>query len=99
MWLQLHAPHLREDSGQTQASFAIGRQVGDIARRIYDPKGKGALISISDVGFEAAFKQTADLLAGSQPIFEAGFTAGGASSFADVMLPLRRRGTTGWRMI
>ena len=33
LWLEVHRPELRDDSAATQASF----QVGDVARRIYDP--------------------------------------------------------------
>lgn len=42
LWLEVHRPDLREDSAATQASFAVGHQVGDIAQRLYDPKGKGS---------------------------------------------------------
>lgn len=75
LWLELHSPELREDSSATQASFAVGHQVGDIAQRLYDPKGKGALIDPQVEGFEAAFARTQDLLKSNQPIFEAGFRA------------------------
>ncbi len=44
LWLEVHRPELRADSTATQASFSVGHQVGDIARRLYDPKGKGVLI-------------------------------------------------------
>ena len=40
LWLEVHRPDLREDSSATQASFTVGHQVGDIARQVYDPKGK-----------------------------------------------------------
>ena len=44
LWLEVHSPELREDSSATQASFTVGNQVGDIARKLYDPKSKGTLI-------------------------------------------------------
>jgi hypothetical protein len=41
LWLELHRQDLRQDSAAAQASFTVGHQVGDIARRLYDPKGSG----------------------------------------------------------
>jgi len=100
LWLEVHRPDLREDSAATQASFQVGFQVGDIAQRLYDPEGLGALIDVATEGFDAAFKRSAELLNSSrQPIFEAGFSAGGAMAFADVMLPVQENGTTAWRMV
>ena len=32
LWLDVHQPELRADSGPAVASFATGHQVGDIAR-------------------------------------------------------------------
>ncbi|NJS36994.1 MAG: hypothetical protein HC765_12255 [Brachymonas sp.] len=87
LWLEIHRPELRADSAATLASFATGHQVGDIARQIYDPKLKGTLIKIEADGFEAAFVQTKQLISQAKPLFEAGFRAGGALAFADVMLP------------
>ena len=99
LWLEVHRPDLREDSSATQASFTVGHQVGDIARQVYDPKGKGALIDFKVGGFEAAFARTQALLQENQPIFEAGFRAEGALAFADVMLPVKRGGKRAWRMV
>lgn len=101
LWLELHAPDLREDSAATQASFAIGHQVGDVARQHFDPAGRGALIDIDALGFDGALARTAELLHSAQPIFEAGFRAAGAMAFADVLLPVRAGAgrARGWRMI
>ncbi len=99
LWLEIHRPSLREESAGTQANFDAGHQVGEIARRLYDPTGKGSLIDPWAEGFEAAFARTTALLAGSKPIFEAGFSAGGALAFADVMLPVRRANRRAWRMV
>ncbi len=99
LWLEVHRPKLREDSAATQASFAVGHQVGDIARRLYDPRGKGVLIDPQVDGFDAAFARTQELLTSVQPIFEAGFRAGGALALADVMLPVRKGGKLAWRMV
>ena len=99
LWLEVHRPKLREDSAATQASFAVGHKVGDIARRLYDPKGKGVLIDPQADGFDAAFARTLELLQVAQPIFEAGFRAEGALALADVMLPIRKGGKLAWRMV
>lgn len=99
LWLEIHRPELRLDSEAAQASFAVGHRVGDIAQKLYDPKGKGQLIEPKTEGFTAAFARTSQLLAQSQPIFEASFTAAGALAMADVMLPIRKSGKRAWRMI
>jgi hypothetical protein len=99
LWLELHKPNLRQVSATTQATFDAGNLVGDIARRLYDPKGNGQLIDLKAEGFDKAFARTTSLLAKPQPIFEAGFTAEGALAFADVMLPTRKGGKRAWRMI
>jgi len=100
LWLEIHRPDLREISAQTEAAFQRGYQVGDIARRIYDPKEKGALINAQVEGYEAAFARTAKLLEESrQPVFEAGFKAEGALAFADLMLPESDDGRPVWRMV
>lgn len=99
LWLEIHRAELREDSSATQASFKVGHKVGEIAQKLYDPKGKGQLINAQEEGFAAAFARSTELLASSQPIFEAGFKAGGALAFADVMLPKRKAGQRTWRMV
>jgi hypothetical protein len=99
LWLEVHRPELRADSAATQASFAVGHQVGDIARQLYDPEGNGILIDPQVDGFAAAFTRTQECLQSLQPIFEASFRAEGALALADVMLPVDANGKQGWRMI
>jgi hypothetical protein len=99
LWLEIHRPDLCEDSTSTQVSFQIGHQVGDIAQRIYDPEGQGVLIDVQSEGFPRAFERTTELLSTTQPIFEAGFCAGGALAFADVLLPDEVDGKPVWRMV
>ena len=100
LWLEVHQPELRADSGPAVARFATGHQVGDIARQLYDPQSLGALIDPQAEGFDAAFARTQHLLTHShQPIFEAGFRAGGALAFADVLLPSDEGEHLGWRMV
>lgn len=99
LWLEIHHPQLREDSAKARARFEIGYQVGDIARKLYDPKGKGEQIDFKAEGQDAAFARSKSLLDSSQPIFEAGFATSGALAYADVMLPVRKAGQRAWRMV
>lgn len=99
LWLEVNRPELRQESAETQARFAIGYRVGDVARRLYDPEGRGALIDIKREGFEEALRRSTALLGALNPIFEAGFSADGAMAFSDVMLPVRHERGDGWRMV
>jgi hypothetical protein len=99
LWLEIHKPELRDDSA-SEAVFAIGNQVGEIARGIYDPDQTGVTIDIGELGHAEALARSASLLAeGKGPVFEAGLTAAGALAYADVMMPDRSDGTLRWRMI
>jgi hypothetical protein len=100
LWLEIHRPDLREDSSGTEARFQTGYQVGDIARKLYDPIECGAIIDVGAEGFDGAFARSAQLLSQSrQPIFEVGFKAAGALAFADVMLPHVENDEVQWQMI
>ncbi|MDQ8192518.1 DUF2779 domain-containing protein [Roseibacillus persicicus] len=99
LWLELHRPDLRDDSG-SEFAFAVGNQVGDIARSIYDPEQKGHLIDINEVGWDTAFSATTDWLADQDsPLFEAALRIPGALALADVMLPQRSDNDLHWHMI
>jgi predicted RecB family nuclease len=99
LWLEIQKPELRDDSA-SEMVFAIGNQVGEIARQVFDSHGNGAFIDINALGHAEAISQSAMLLAeGRGPLFEAGLTASGALAYADVMLPDRSDGTLRWRMI
>lgn len=99
LWLEIHHPELRNDSPGTLASFRIGFSVGDVAQQIYDPEQVGEVIDAQRDGFAAALKRSAELLESDKPIFEAGFSAGGALAFADVMLPIEQDGKRMWHMV
>lgn len=100
LWLEVHRPELRQDSADTKSSFATGHEVGEIARSLYDPKGKGILIDPFRDGFDHALEQSRQLVAtSSHPLFEAGFAANGALAFADIMIPRRRGGRRVWQMV
>lgn len=99
LWLEIHRPGLREDSAAAEAGFQVGFQVGEIAQRIYDPEGLGVVIDAQSEGFDRAFARSTELLNAAQPIFEAGFSSGGALAFADVMLSQKARDKQVWRMV
>ena len=100
LWLELHKPELRVDSAGTEAAYRRGHQVGDIARRLYDPAGTGVTIDAQRDGYSQAFAQTEELLArADRPVFEAGLRIKGALAFADVMLPIKRGRGSAWRMV
>jgi predicted RecB family nuclease len=99
LWLELHRPDLRQDSAAALTRFNTGYQVGDIARRLYDPAGKGLLIDAQTDGYAAALAQSKAMLDSTKPLFEAGFAAGGALAFADIMIPARKAGKRTWKMI
>lgn len=99
LWLEIHRPELREDSAATQAGFAVGNTVGDIARQLYDPAGNGVLMDAQRDGFGAVFQRSTELLGSDQLIFEAGYAIEGALAFADVMLPHSQNGQRVWRMV
>ena len=99
LWLEVHRPELRDDSG-SEAAFRIGHQVGEIAQRIYDTDGNAVLIDVEELGFADAFAQSKQLLEqGDAVVFEAGMKAAGALAFADVMVPARSGGQLTWQMI
>lgn len=99
LWLEIHQPEQCDDSA-SEAVFKIGYQVGDVARRIYDPEGKGVTIDIGTLGHSGALALSAELLReGRGPVFEAGVSIDGALAYADVMLPDRSDGTLRWNMI
>jgi len=98
LWLEVHRPGLRQDDDASQAVFANGHRVAELARRLYDPERQGVLLDPMGDGIDAALARSRDLLAGAQPVFEAGFEANGALAFADILLPLDPT-TERWRMV
>lgn len=99
LWLEVHRPELRDDSDETETRFFVGRQLGEIARRLYDPKQLGQLIDINELGIGPALELSSSLLNERKILFEAGMSAGGALAFTDVMVPTTRRGKPVWKVI
>ena len=99
LWLEVHRPELKDDSG-SEAVFAIGNQVGEIAQTIYNPNQDGYLIEVDQLGWEVAYQKSEDWLANANaPLFEAALKIPGGLALADVMLPDSSNGQKGWRMI
>ena len=99
MWLEIHKPELRDDSA-SEVVFAIGNQVGDVARRIYDAAGTGRLIDVNEIGWDAAYQETSAWLTSTPaPLFEAAIRVEGALALADVMLPEPGDNGLRWHMI
>ena len=88
LWLEIHKPELKDDSA-SEAVFAIGNQVGDMAQEVYDTDGTGVLIDINEIGWPEAFARTDQLFSeGKSIIFEAAMRTKGALALADVMIPV-----------
>jgi len=99
LWLEIHQPELKDDSG-SEAAFAVGHQVGDVAQRIYDPRGEGENVDPNLHGWDAARERTKSLLeSGERPIFEALLQIPGAFALIDVMLPDWTSGQLRWQII
>ena len=79
LWLEVRRPELREESSATEATFQIGHRIGELARQLYDPKGDGITINLTQRDIDSAFAETAEALKTERPIFEAGFSGGGRS--------------------
>jgi len=86
LWLEVHRPDRAETSATKEAVFALGNEVGDVARRIYGADG-GHLVPY-DPGLTQAVAETRRLLAAGQtdPIFEATFAHRGVLVRVDVLL-------------
>ena len=99
LWLEVHHPELKQDSEAVQARFAVGDQVGEIARTTYDTKGNGRFIDIGELGYPTVFSATTEYMHDALPIFEAAFQCEGALALVDALLPTKKGRTSGWRMV
>jgi hypothetical protein len=85
--LEIHRPELIVHSAATEAAFATGHAVGEIAQQIYG--NEDAVVIPYEGGMDHALKKTARLVKeGPQyPIFEATFQHGGVLVRVDALLP------------
>jgi hypothetical protein len=95
--LEVHHRDLAEYSAATEASFAIGHEVGDVAIQVYD-NGAGALIPWSGGSFSRPLRLTAELMGGllREPVFEATLEHEDVLVREDVLLPA---GNDSWRVV
>lgn len=85
LWLEAFRPELVEVDAATEARFAGGNVVGEIARSLYGP---GELLFDSETAdFTGALKRTGEILSvsGRRPLFEATFSADSVLVMADVI--------------
>ncbi|MCP1913394.1 hypothetical protein J2R96_005874 [Bradyrhizobium elkanii] len=90
LWLEVHRPDLREDSAESETRFSVGHKLNEIARQIYDPRRQGRLIDVNELCVGRAIELSKNLLSERMVLFEAGFSAGGALAFTDIMTPVVR---------
>jgi hypothetical protein len=95
LWLEKHRPELAGEVPGQAAVFALGHEVGDLARQLYDTGG-GILIDYDD-GLKAAMQRTREVLAQRSlaPVFEATFERNGLLVRADVL----ERSPAGTRLV
>ena len=86
LWLEIHKPELREDSAGAEARMDAGNELGRLARKIYDPEGRGETIDAQVIGFGPALERSKQVLGEAKPLFEAGYAAEGGIAF--MPLPL-----------
>lgn len=108
LWMQRHEPSLAVvDDGLAQR-LAVGNQVGEVARRIYDPNATGITFDAQVQGYDEVLKASRDALCLRVPLFESGFEAGieppdqaaekgSLIAFTDALLPAANG--DGWHLI
>jgi hypothetical protein len=87
LWLEVHRRDLLEVSAEADRTFAVGHQVGALARAEHPD---GVLVA-EDVRWPEALKQTQAALAArpQRPVFEAAATHRGVNVRADLLIPVR----------
>jgi hypothetical protein len=83
LWLKVYRPELEVVDESSQARFATGTYVGEVAQQLYPD---GALIEGNDLR-QAIIDTRATLSGAKRPIFEATFQADGLLIRADLLLP------------
>ena len=86
LYLEIHQPALREDSARSEALFAIGHRVGEIAQELVPD---GVMIRMENRDIARAIKETRRLLATPDPppLFEATFSHNNILVRADILFP------------
>jgi len=98
--LEVNRPELARYSKQTEAAFALGHEVGDIAVRLYG-RGEGTYIEYAGGSLGPALAQTRELMTSlfRGPLFEATLQHDGVLVREDVLLPISDAGRDSWRIV
>jgi hypothetical protein len=98
--LEVNRPELARYSKQTEAAFALGHEVGDIAVRLYGGD-KGTYVDYAGGNLAPALAQTRELMTSlfRAPVFEATLQHEGVLVREDVLLPVAAEGQESWRIV
>ena len=98
--LEINRKDLAHFSKSTEAAFALGHEVGDIAIQLYGGNS-GTFIEYSGGNFAGALEQTEQLMTSMfrAPIFEATLQYDGVLVREDVLLPIDESGAASWRVV
>jgi hypothetical protein len=98
--LEVNQPELARYSRQTEAAFAVGHEVGDIAVQLYG-RGEGTYIDYAGGSLAPALEQTRRLMTSMfrGPVFEATLQHDEVLVREDVLLPVSADGHDSWRIV
>ncbi len=98
--LDINRKDLVHFSKQTEAAFALGHDVGDLAIQLYDG-GSGTFIEYNGGNFTGALASTRQLMTSMfrEPIFEATLQHEGVLVREDVLLPHSDEKGDSWRIV
>ena len=98
--LEINHPELVRYSKSTEAAFALGHEVGDIAVQLYGGD-EGSYIEYSGGSLSRALAQTGQLMSSMfrTPIFEATLQYEDVLVREDVLLPLEEEEGHSWRLV
>ena len=98
--LDVNRKDLIHYSKATEAAFALGHQVGDMAIELYGGDG-GTFIEYGGGNFSAALAETEQLMTSMfrAPVFEATLQHGGVLVREDVLLPVEAESGDSWRVV
>ena len=103
--LEINRKDLIQHSKATEAAFALGHDVGDIAIQLYGGTGTenngGTFIDYHGGNFKTALAQTEQAMKSEQraPVFEATLQHQGVLVREDVLLPCDDNGSDSWHII
>ena len=100
VYLEVNRKDLVHYSSATEAAFALGHQVGDMAIELYGGKN-GSYIEYQGGNFAGALAQTRQLMTSMfrTPVFEATLQHGGVLIREDVLLPDDESEAGSWRIV